>query len=231
MCVSYPGRPGGRAELIGLWRRRRMSPVGRFRDPAIRTGAYKECANFNSTYREAAIFLDVKHGPFRAAHCPWISPGRPGRCRSSAWTRWRPPASARCGSAPTTCSIRPMRTSRRGPGAHRRAERRLRPRGALGEVRAGRRVPGRPAPGGADRLSPDRLAVGPELHSCATGTASSGTPATGSGTSPTRCGRPKPDGSTCADPSVRCSRWRRSTRTSVGCREHVGNPIRVLLRP
>ncbi|MFI5838798.1 acetoacetate decarboxylase family protein [Catenuloplanes sp. NPDC051500] len=28
--------------------------------------------NFNSTYREAAVFLNVKHGPFRAAHCPWI---------------------------------------------------------------------------------------------------------------------------------------------------------------
>ncbi|MEV7043747.1 acetoacetate decarboxylase family protein [Amycolatopsis sp. NPDC051061] len=28
--------------------------------------------NFNSVYREAAIFLNVKHGPFRAAHCPWI---------------------------------------------------------------------------------------------------------------------------------------------------------------
>ncbi len=28
--------------------------------------------NFNSTYREAAIFLNVRHGPFRAAHCPWI---------------------------------------------------------------------------------------------------------------------------------------------------------------
>ncbi|WP_051792758.1 acetoacetate decarboxylase family protein [Amycolatopsis jejuensis] len=28
--------------------------------------------NFNSVYREAAIFLNVRHGPFRAAHCPWI---------------------------------------------------------------------------------------------------------------------------------------------------------------
>ncbi|QKV74024.1 acetoacetate decarboxylase family protein [Amycolatopsis sp. Hca4] len=28
--------------------------------------------NFNSVYREAALFLNVKHGPFRAAHCPWI---------------------------------------------------------------------------------------------------------------------------------------------------------------
>ncbi|MDR7328144.1 MULTISPECIES: acetoacetate decarboxylase family protein [Catenuloplanes] len=28
--------------------------------------------NFNSTYREAAIFFNVRHGPFRAAHCPWI---------------------------------------------------------------------------------------------------------------------------------------------------------------
>ena len=28
--------------------------------------------NFNSTYHEAALFLNVKHGPFRAAHCPWI---------------------------------------------------------------------------------------------------------------------------------------------------------------
>ncbi len=28
--------------------------------------------NFNSTYREAALFLNVRHGPFRAAHCPWI---------------------------------------------------------------------------------------------------------------------------------------------------------------
>ncbi|MGV9867140.1 acetoacetate decarboxylase family protein [Rhodococcus koreensis] len=28
--------------------------------------------NFNCVYREAAVFLNVKHGPFRAAHCPWI---------------------------------------------------------------------------------------------------------------------------------------------------------------